>query len=341
MEYTTATLAGVVRKLRPPTMFWLNLCFPRQVNFTDQYVDFDKIDKDRRLAPFVSPMSQGRIMKKSGYVSRRFAPAYVKPKDVVDPNHIVTRMAGEAYFGDMTPEQRRNAIVADLLQGQKDKIYRRWEWMAAQAVINGSVIVEGDDYPSQTVDFQRDAGQTIALTGASQWGQSGVSIKDNLNTWNKQTQLLSTYFPNLLICGSDAWDVMSEDAWILEQLDKNYRNGEKSNLDLGLDTGEVVQSKGKLSDMEILVYSDQYEDDTGATQPFMDSKTVVGINPAGVQGMRCFGAIMDKKAGYRSTDIFSKMWDQEDPSVEYLMSQSAPLMVPMEPDAVWSAKVLE
>lgn len=341
MDYTTATLAGVVQRLRPPTTFWLNLCFGRQVNFETQYIDFDLIDKDRRLAPFVSPMAQGRVMTKQGFVSRRFAPAYVKPKDEVNPNHVITRMAGEAYNGELSQESRRNAIIADLLQGQKDKIWRRWEWMAAQAIINGSVTVEGDDYPTQNVDFQRDANQTIALTGSSAWGQTGVSIVDSLDTWNKQTQELSTYFPNTLVVGTDAWAVMKADSEIIELLNKNYRNGDSANLNLGPQSGEIAQYMGKIGVQDVWVYNDNYEDSTGATVPFMDSKTVVGLNPAGVQGIRCFGAIMDKRAGYRAMDIFSKMWDQEDPSVEYLMSQSAPLMVPMEPDAVWSASVIE
>jgi len=58
-----------------------------------------------------------------------------------------------------------------------------------------------------------------------------------------------------------------------------------------------------------------------------------------MDGVRCFGAIRDKKAGYQALEFFMKNWEIEDPSHEYIMSQSAPLMVPKEPNATYSIKV--
>src|SRR5690606_20901096 len=55
---------------------------------------------------------------------------------------------------------------------------------------------------------------------------------------------------------------------------------------------------------------------------------------------RAFGAIMDKKAGWRATPVFPKMLEQEDPSAVYRMTQSAPLMIPTRPNATLTAKGL-
>lgn len=340
-EYSTHTLMGVIRTLPTLSTFWLNTCFGRQVNFTDQYVDFDRIVKGRKLAPFVAPSVQGKVDKKRGFTTSRFAPAYVKPKDIVDPNHLITRMAGEAYTGEMSPQQRRDAIMADLLQGQKDKITRRKEWMAAQAILEGKVTVEGEDYPTQVVDFGRDASLNIALTGGAQWGQAGVNIVDLIEDWNDMVMQKSTYAPTMVVFGTDAWKAARDDAGLRDLMDKNFRNGDAATLDLAPANGEVLRRVGQIGTQSLWVYNDFYEDDNGAVQPFMSSKKVVGLNPMGVQGVRCFGAIMDAEAGYAATDMFSKNWVEKDPSVEYLMTQSAPLMVPMEPNAVWSAEVLE
>jgi hypothetical protein len=51
-----------------------------------------------------------------------------------------------------------------------------------------------------------------------------------------------------------------------------------------------------------------------------------------LNGTRCYGAIRDKRAGLAAMSLFPKMWDQEDPSVTYTMTQSAPLMVPGNPN---------
>ena len=65
---------------------------------------------------------------------------------------------------------------------------------------------------------------------------------------------------------------------------------------------------------------------------------MVGLSDIG--GVRGFGAIRDKRAGLQALEVFSKMWEEEDPSVEYLMSQSAPLMVPRNPNATFKIKVV-
>ena len=64
----------------------------------------------------------------------------------------------------------------------------------------------------------------------------------------------------------------------------------------------------------------------------------MGISSA-VEGVRCFGAVLDKSAGYQAVDYFPKMWEEEDPSVEYLMTQGAPLMVPSDPNATFMLTV--
>ena len=64
----------------------------------------------------------------------------------------------------------------------------------------------------------------------------------------------------------------------------------------------------------------------------MDPNIVIGTGP-GLQGTRLFGAIMDARLGLVTTDMAPKMWMDEDPSVVYTMTQSAPLMVPGQPNA--------
>jgi hypothetical protein len=338
--YDTHTLLGVIYKLPPVKTFWLDLAFPRVQTFDTEFIDFDVVSRGRRLAPFVAPTAQGKPMLQEGFNTKRFKPAYVKPKDSVDPRRVFKRMPGEGFMGTMSPQQRRDAIVADILTQHMDMHKRRQEWMAAQAIIGDSVTVAGDNYPTTVISFGRTANHTVTLTGGACWGQSGVSITNLLETWMSRIQLDSGYAPTMLVLGVDAWNVFRLDAGVIAQLNTLAR-GSVGNLQTGLGDGELVQYKGTLgASLQVWVYNDIYEDDSGVNQPMMDPKKIVLLNPAGVEGVRCFGAILDAQAGYMATDVWPKNFFQDDPSAEFVMTQSAPLMVPSRPDAVLCASVV-
>lgn len=339
--YDTHTLLGVVQNLRSPSTFWLNLGYDTVQAFDTEFIDFDIVDKGRRLAPFVAPNVAGKPMTESGSTLKRFKPAYVKPMNVVDPSRVLKRRAGEAYTGSLSPEQRRAAIVADLLQEHKDMIVRRWEWMAAQATINGSVVVAGEDYPSQTVSFGRDNGQTITLTSTDLWSDTTNSnpIK-KLEAVCLQTQRLSTSPVMDLVFGVDAWAAFALHPKVVDALET--RRGSTLTMEtatgIGFDS-TVAQYKGQLPNgPRLWVYNDIYEDNSGTAVEILNSKYVVGVGR--IEGVRAFGAIMDGRAGYRAVDMFPKMWEEENPSAEFLMTQSAPLMIPRRTNASFRMQVL-
>ena len=167
----THELAGVIRTLAPPSNYWLGLCFPRVHFSNSEFIDFDVVDKARRLAPFVAPNVQGQPMLARRESVRKFKPAYIKMKDAVDPTRLFEARAGEPRRGNLTPQQRADAITADILKDHRDALDLREEWMAAKAVQDGQVTVVGEDYPEVTVGFGRKPSQTKILTGNARWGR--------------------------------------------------------------------------------------------------------------------------------------------------------------------------
>lgn len=342
--YETADLVKVVRTVKAPTSYWLDLLYHTVVTFQSKEIDFDYVDKNRRLAPFVAPTAQGVPLAQQGYLTRRFTPAYIKPKDPVDPARLMHRAAGEALMGEMSLQQREDLIVADILENHRFAIERRWEWMAAEAVINGSVTVSGPDYPTMSVSFGRDASLTKNLTGAARWGGAGTSSPDtalsDIETWMQTVHRLSGYTPTRITMGINAWDAFKKQTSVKEMLDT--RRGSRNQIETGPGAGLPWQYRGSLDSaggLEIYTYNDIYEDDSGNSANFLDQDTVVLTSPA-VEGVRAFGAIMDRKAGWAASAMFPKMWEQEDPSALYLMTQSAPLMIPTRPNAALVAKVV-
>lgn len=334
--YDTSTLLEVQRHTKTVTPFWLTF-FPSQINFETQEIFFDKVDRDyRRLAPLVAPNVQGRAGKIGGYSSLSFAPAYVKPKHDVDVGMLIERQAGEALgTGSMSLAQRRDAVIAEILRQHDTMLTNRNEWLAARALIDASVTLSGEDYPTTTVNFQRDGSLTYTLAGAARWSQVGALPLDDIKAARINANNRSGSVIRRVVFGGTAWDYFTARVDIKALMDKNY-GGLNVNIQRQADGFEGQEYMGTYGgifgggQIDLWVDRSKYVDDTGAEQYFLEQKTVVGFSDVG--GVRCFGAIKDVGA-LRAMERFPKMWVQEDPSAEFLMTQSAPLMVPKKPNA--------
>lgn len=348
--YSTATLLGVMRDneaMQPPSNYWLSNFFPSIMNFTTEYIDFSEITDVRKLAPLVVPTAQGKPIYSAAERLSRVKPAYVKPKDAVSASRMIQRAAGLGELNTNTnwsPQQRYQAITADIVRQHRRSIERRWEWLGSEAVQHGKVTLEGESYPKTVVDFERNADQTITLTGGAAWGQTGVSILEMIEGWKKKVRRAKFGGPtNRLTVGTDAWEIMRADTEIRDLLKTDYRPQQQGGLDLNLGVmeGLDVEYVGMLNGTtRVEVYSDYYQQADGSVVPFMDSRDVVLTGP-NIRGVRCFGAIQDLDANLQSLAIFPKMWPENDPSATFIMSQSAPLMVPIHPNNSLRARVIE
>lgn len=340
--YSTADMLDVVRVTPVESAYWLDGWFGQSKQFTTAEIMFDKLRTSRKLAPFVSPVVQGRVMRSQGYETRAFAPGYVKPKHIVDPNRMFTRRPGEVPgLGSSSPAARWNAAIAENLAEERESINRRENWMAAMSIINGSVTITGEDYPTQVVDFRRNAGLTRVLVGAARWGESGAApLKDIAELRTLAFQESGAGITRLTM-GLGAFDLFYED----EDVQKLLKGQEIGNVARTSDStlsalgspGQPFEYRGVLQGangqgrLEVYTYNEQYEDEDDVTQSIMDTYSVVGTGNS-IRGVRCYGAIRDKRAGLQALPIFPKMWDQEDPSLTYTMTQSAPLPVPTNID---------
>jgi hypothetical protein len=254
---------------------------------------------------------------------------------------VLRRRPGELLSPNPdSPSQRYQAIKADITAQHRNAIERRWEWMAAQAALYGSVTVEGPDYPTQVVDFQRAANHTVVKTTGNFWGQAGVSIMDDIQAWMDRMQLAKFGgVPTRMTVGVTAWGALRKDAEFKDMMDTQFRGTDGSEFNRGLLQPGQVRNVGNLGGfLDVYVYNDFYEVG-GTSTPFMDARDILLTGPA-VEGYRCFGAILDQSANFAPVEIFPSNWVENDPPVEFLMAQSSPLMVPLNPNATLRARVV-
>lgn len=338
--FSTHVLAKVVENLPTPSSFLLDTFFPNIQTSEKEEIFFDVTDSKPRITPFVSPLLPGKVVNGNGYQTKSFKPAYVKDKRRFDANIPFKRMAGETIGGNLSNAQRYERALATTLQDQLDNLTRREEVMAAEILRTGKTIVSGDGYPATTVDFGRDAALTKALVSENTWSGAGSKPLDNLEDWAAEIQNKAGVVAKTVVMDPDAWKIFRSNASVEKYLD--YRRGTTNSLN----KDPIVRSKeskaryvGSIGDFDLWVYNDSYINDFGTLTNLLPSKTVILGSKDGLEGTRCYGAIHDEKANWTVSRYFTKSWIEEDPSVRWLLLQSAPLVVPYRPNAVLCATI--
>lgn len=332
--FSTQVLSKVVERLRTPPSFLLDTFFPNVQTSDKEEILFDVTDSKPRISPFVSPLLPGKVVDSGGYRTKSFKPAYVKDKRRFDANIPYKRVAGETIGGSLSPSQRYERALATALTDQLDNLTRREEVMAAEILRTGKVVVSGDGYPAQTVDFGRDSELTKALSGSATWESSGVNPLDNLEDWAITIQDKSGVVAKTVVMDPKAWKVFRSNATVQKYLDIRRGTSNSLNIDPSIRSEDVkARYVGAIGDFDIYVYNDTYINDNGETAKLLPDKTVLLGSKDGLEGTRCYGAIHDEKANWTATRYFTKSWLEEDPSVRWLLLQSAPLVVPYRPNA--------
>lgn len=328
MSLTTSTMMALMVDRKPFLPVFRSLFFPKRAFFNTEKIDLEKVTRKNRKAPFVSPLVQGEVRRREGHTTLSVYPAYLKPKDAIIPGDLQKRLPGEAYDTPLSPEQRRDAIAANMAIEQDKEIDITEELMCMQIVKFGKVIIESDQYPKSEIDYGRNPDNTIILAGASKWD---AVDKATYNLAAKLTDYMSRA-KNPVTAIYMNQNTYAEFVAFKDVADKlETRRGSESRLETAAFNGEHFVMMGFYGSVEIWVYTGTY-DEGDAEIMFIEDGEVI-FSSAGAKGTMCYGMIHDPKANYDSFERFPKEFTTDDPAGEYIMTQSAPLPVPEHPDA--------
>lgn len=355
--YGTGALSRVVANLKRPQTFFLSTFFREVEQSKDETIYFDKELEDEKLhlAPYVHPLVEGKLVEAAGYKTESFKAPYIKQKTVHDPTRAFRRMAGETIGTgqDMNPAQRREVALKRDLVRLSNMLTRREEFQAAEALRDGTatVVSELADGTKETkvINYGRDASLQITKAAGTRWGDAGVEPLSDLEDWAQGVADVSGATVRKIIMDPSAWRKLRKDTAFQQRLD--LRRVVSGDFNLGqAPTSMGAQYKGTDGTFEYWVYNQKvYDRTTSSVVSLMDTGRVIGVadaDPNGVAGgsefigVRHFAAIKDEEAGFQPMEFFTKSWVTPDPSVRYLLMQSAPLMVPYRINASFSAKVL-
>ncbi len=313
--------------------------FPGVFEFDTAFVHFDRVLDDKRMAPLVSPLSPGKVLQPRGYRMETIVPASIKPKNEVNPNEVLNRLAGEAIGGEMSAADREAAIREQYMLDHQRKIWRRKEWMASSILRTGQVTLVGENYPSTLVNFQRSGSLTKALAGAARWGEAGVSPSDNLQAWIDEVGAESGAGIDIVVMDGLAWQLFIADTKVEKQLDRTL--GQTAAIELGFTSnipGRPV-FKGRIGEVEFYTYNDTYEDDAGSPAKLIPDYTVLLASRGGIEGAWLYGVVQHAENHYQPGQYFPHEWIDPNTGAQWIETITAPICAPKRINATLCATV--
>ena len=346
--YEPRTMMGVIRKLPPVHTFFRSTFFSREKTFVTKSVDMDYKKGARKLAPFVSREIGGKVVPNTGYTTETYTPPFIAPDRVTTIDDILDRQPGESLYSGRTPAQRAVIQMSEDFTDLREMILRREEWMCAQAMLTGKIVVLGEGV-KDTIDFRFTNLIDISKDAKRKWKGGTVQNKyADLKAWHEKVQKEGFTNCNVCIMASDVVKEFLMDEQIRKLLDvKNYalaviKPTQKENNVTYIGT---IHELG----LDLYQYNEWYVDDwtdpaTPVELPMVPAGTLMMASTHAKYSMY-YGAIsiLNQKtekwetvAGKYVPDTFIK----KRPDRRFLSLQSAPVPVPHEVDSWITVKVM-
>jgi hypothetical protein len=153
--------------------------------------------------------------------------------------------------------------------------------------------------------------------------------------------------PTRITMGGAVSTVVSKNQEILDHLDIMVKGGVHV-IDRGIAPSDKIYKFGELfvggqsgHKIELWVNNETYTVNGTQTRYLGNNQIVVESSADAINGYECFGRIVDKDAQYQALPMFPKNFETgERTKVENISIESAPLFVPINPNATYKATVL-
>lgn len=341
--FTTRTLMGVVKLVKPSKKFLTNTFFKKTNPIITPTIDIDLVKGKRKLAPFVSQRIGSSTVGTEGFTTQTYKPPMVAPDFPFTGEDLQVRLPGENIYSGNSPDDRLAVLILNKLQEFDEMISRREEWMVAQALTTGKIPVKGEGI-DQLIDFSFTNKETLATK--AKWNYKASDYTGNpiatLKKW-KRTLAQAGFTPTHVIMDTD-----SSDAFLAHPEVVKYFNTASANF--GTFAPRAVDADGTTFichineiGLDVYSYEEWYIDPTDDTEkPIIPSGTVImaSSNSNSTGFTMAYASIIDVNHGTSNLARVPKSWMQEKPSVRYLALQSRPLPIPTMVDSWFVGTVL-
>jgi len=338
--YKTRNMLDVLKQIHIPGDFLLKTFVTAKKFHSTRTVDIDIVRMGKKMAPFVSPVVEGKVITKKGFTTKTHTLPYIKIKRPFSPEDALERLPGLTMYESQTAQAYIAKELGETLKEFDDMIFRREEYMAATMLQTGKVIVEGDGL-SYEIDVGMAASHLPVLLTTDRWSEATATIQADLKAWGLKVYRDSGLTATRAILGSDAAAAMLSNDAFIGSLDT--RRVDRGLIDISkLDKGVIYYGFDKESGLDLYGYNEQFfeEDDTDASDgtELIDPKKVI-VASTQLRMTQHYGLISEVKVNFVGPR-YPKVWVTEDPSVQWIMLQSSPAVINHQPDGVVCATVM-
>ena len=337
--YDPTFMMRVVEQTPPLTQFLKNTFFRTIQSFPTESVMFDLVKNGMPMAPFVSPRIGNTVLEREGYETKEFTPPLVAPMRPLTTDDIAVRVPGEPPINGYHPRRRQAELLrSDMIQ-LNNAITRREEWMAAQALFAGEIIMVGKGV-NKYIDF----GFENNLVADEPWSDHENS--DPIRDLMAARKLISRsgYSPNIMICDSDTLQHLMDNKRLQRFLDN-------SGFRVGIIEPRILANGGSYQGFLRQVGLDMYTYDGEYADNFNENPDHPGVGPAdagfvpkvydlvprgkvfiGSTNMptaMLYGIVKNLKAGHSVGSRVPHSWYNDKGTIRYLELASRPLPCPL------------
>jgi hypothetical protein len=341
IDLTNATtLTGFINQNLPIKPWIFRRFFPAVKHDTTQ-IAIDIVKGSRRLAPFRRSGEESTVKNSIGVETKFFGPNQISIKNLTKAFDAAKRAAGDQFSYSDGVKTLEGRIAFKLLQEQIDmtnRIYKTIEKMCADALFTGKVQNhDADGNLIEEFDIGLADDHVVTLTGTDKWDTDTAKILENIDDYCALGEEDSGLPITDVLLGKNAKNELRTNETVLKQLAANtakfaYIDPQKTEVG--------AQFIGYTSSGVRLWHpTESYENSAGKKTSMIPDDKIVCLSDQ-MSAHVHFGMIEDLKAGSFVGEIFSKVWDEEDPSGRWLKCAAAPLAYVEQPDAIVVAKVV-
>lgn len=333
-------LAIVNNKTKPVDNWLLDTFFGRKVSFNGKdAVPLDELETSQPLAPFVSPMAQGKPIIAKGDFERKYVKAaYLKPAGIVTPDTVydtsllvALREAGiiGRSNGMLSKQEQLRVAQIGTFNHLRQSIVNRKTLMAADILTTGSTVCVGDDYPSYLVEFGRDP--ALDFTPKINWNEANAKIVTDIETMNDLLIEKGGSSASTALMSSAVFNTVSKNAEFKERFREPLASTAPSPFAPSFNRSDVPQYRGELGGIQFWTY-DLSHRLNGTAQRFINAKGFYLISDT--QGYQAQCEIKHLDVFGQALEFYDYQIIEKDPSAIKLITESSPLILPSNPNGV-------
>jgi len=327
-------LTGVINK-RPLKSDIFATFFKRQTPSPVELFELHVKSRNISMLPAITNHAPGTMRKGDSIAAGAVKAPRFRPKRAFMAADKFKIPAGANPYNPVDNAVER--LIAEDMDLHREEIDFATEIMCCQAMVLGKITlfeaIEGAGAkPTFTVDFKRPAAHNVILSGGALWSSADSDLQGQVDSWDLMIQEETGYGSTDLLLGKSAWKSFRKHADVKDDLDNK-------GIDIGMLSPRVGRKlKGVWNGLNIWVVVGTYTDLDGSTKHYLDPDYAV-LAAKDATSVIEFGMPVDNNC-QGAVEIFSKAFNQEDPSGIYTIAESRPLPWPKQPGWVVLAKVV-